>query len=72
MFIFWRQKRRTNRGKVRLIPYNFREEKHFCGDEWEKLLRYLRKIFAKGVREYTEKILSHIPELYPDIEVVRL
>ncbi len=26
----------------------------------------------KGVREYTEKILSHIPELYPDIEVVKL
>lgn len=34
--------------------------------------RYRRKIFVKGVREYTEKILSHIPELYPDIEVVRL
>ncbi len=34
--------------------------------------RYRRKIFAKGVREYTEKILSHIPELYPDIEVVKL
>ncbi len=36
------------------------------------LLRYRRKIFAKGVREYTEKILSHIPKLYPDIEVVKL
>jgi len=34
--------------------------------------RYRRKIFVKGVREYTEKILSHIPELYPDIEVVKL
>ena len=34
--------------------------------------RYRRKIFAKGVKEYTEKILLHIPELYPDIEVVRL
>jgi putative transposase len=34
--------------------------------------RYRRKIFAKGVKEYTEKILSHIPELYPDIEVVKL
>ncbi len=34
--------------------------------------RYRRKIFAKGVRKYTEKILSHIPELYPDIEVVKL
>jgi len=34
--------------------------------------RYRRKIFAKGVKEYTEKILSNIPELYPDIEVVKL
>ena len=34
--------------------------------------RYRRKIFAKGVKEYTEKILSNIPELYPDIEVIKL
>ena len=34
--------------------------------------RYRRKIFVKGVKEYTEKILSHIPELYHDIEVVKL
>ena len=34
--------------------------------------RYRRKIFTKGAKEYTEKILSHIPELYPDIEVVKL
>ena len=34
--------------------------------------RYRRKIFAKGVKEYAEKILSHIPELDPDIEVVKL
>ena len=26
----------------------------------------------KGVKEYPEKILSHIPEFYPDIEVVKL
>ena len=26
----------------------------------------------KGVKEYTEKILSHIPELDPDIEVIKL
>ena len=32
--------------------------------------RYQRKIFAKEVKEYTEKILSLIPELFPDIEVV--
>jgi putative transposase len=34
--------------------------------------RYRRKIFVKGVKEYTEKILSNIPELYPDIEVIKL
>jgi putative transposase len=34
--------------------------------------RYRRKIFVKGVKEYTEKILSHIPELNPDIEVVKI
>ncbi len=34
--------------------------------------RYRRKIFVKGVKEYTEKILSYIPELYPAIEVVKL
>jgi len=34
--------------------------------------RYRRKIFAKGAKEYTEKILLYIPELYPDIEVVKL
>jgi len=27
---------------------------------------------VKGVKEYTEKILSHIPELAPDIEVIKL
>ena len=34
--------------------------------------RYRRKVFKKGVKEYTEKLLSHIPELDPDIEVVKL
>ena len=34
--------------------------------------RYRRKIFVKGVKEYIEKILSNIPELYPDIEVIKL
>lgn len=34
--------------------------------------RYRRKIFVKGVKEYTEKILYNIPELYPDIEVIKL
>jgi REP element-mobilizing transposase RayT len=32
---------------------------------------YRRKVFVKGVKEYTEKLLSHIPELDPDIEVVK-
>jgi putative transposase len=34
--------------------------------------RYRRKIFVKGVKEYTEKILSNISELYLDIEVIKL
>ena len=34
--------------------------------------RYRRKVFVKGVKEYTEKILSNISELYPDIEVIKL
>ena len=34
--------------------------------------RYRRKIFVKGVKEYIEKILSNIPEHYPDIEVIKL
>ena len=29
-------------------------------------------MFVKGVKEYAEKLLSHIPELDPDIEVVKL
>ena len=34
--------------------------------------RYRRKVFVKGVKEYAEKLLSHIPELDPNIEVVKL
>ena len=34
--------------------------------------RYRRKVFVKGVKEYTEKMLSNISELYPDIEVIKL
>ena len=34
--------------------------------------RYRRKIFVKGVKQYAEKVLSHIPELAPDIEVMKL
>jgi len=37
-----------------------------------RIPRYWRKIFTKGVKEYTEKILSYIPELYLDIEIVKL
>jgi len=29
-------------------------------------------VSVKGVKEYAEKLLSHIPELDPDIEVVKL
>ena len=34
--------------------------------------RYRRKVFVKGVKEYAEKVLGHIPELDPDIEVIKL
>lgn len=34
--------------------------------------RYRRKVFVKGVKQYAEKVLSHIPELAPDIEVIKL
>ena len=34
--------------------------------------RYRRKIFVKGVKEYAEKILVHIFELDPDIEVIKV
>ena len=34
--------------------------------------RYRRKVFVKGVREYTEKVLFHVPELDPDIEVIKV
>ena len=34
--------------------------------------RYRRKVFVKGVKEYAEKLLAHIPDLDPDIEVVKL
>ena len=34
--------------------------------------RYRRKIFVKGVKEYAAKTLAHIPELDPDIEVIKL
>ena len=39
--------------------------------------RYRRKIFVQGMKQYTmkqytEKLLSHLPNLAPDIEVVKL
>ena len=34
--------------------------------------RYRRKVFVEGVRQYAEEVLAHIPELDPDIEVVKL
>ncbi|PIP37274.1 MAG: IS200/IS605 family transposase [Desulfobacterales bacterium CG23_combo_of_CG06-09_8_20_14_all_52_9] len=34
--------------------------------------RYRRKVFVRGVKEYAEKVLSHVPELNPDIEVIKL
>ena len=34
--------------------------------------RYRRKIFPKGPKEYTEKLLSHVEGLEPDIEVIKV
>ena len=34
--------------------------------------RYRRKVFVEGVKEFTVKLLSHIPELDPDIEVAKV
>lgn len=34
--------------------------------------RYRRKVFVEGIKEYTEEILKHVPDIDPDIEVVKL
>lgn len=34
--------------------------------------RYRRRIFVKGVKEYAESILRHMPGLAPDIEVIKV
>ena len=34
--------------------------------------RYRRKIFVSGVKQYAETILRHVPNLEPDIEVIKL
>src|SRR5665213_1246391 len=34
--------------------------------------RYRRKIFVSGVKQYAETILKHVPNLEPDIEVIKL
>lgn len=34
--------------------------------------RYRRKVFVKGVKEYVVKVLSNVPDLDPDIEVIKL
>ena len=34
--------------------------------------RYRRKLFVPGVKQYTEKIISHLDGLDPDIEVIRV
>ena len=32
--------------------------------------RYRRNVFVKGVKQYAEKVLAHIPELDSDIEAI--
>ena len=34
--------------------------------------RYRRKIFVGGVRSYAQKLLTHLEDLEPDIEVIKL
>ena len=34
--------------------------------------RYRRKIFVQGVKQYAEIILQNVPQLEPDIEVLKL
>ena len=34
--------------------------------------RYRRKVFVRGVKQYTEKLIKHLDNLDPDIEVIRL
>ena len=34
--------------------------------------RYRRKIFVRGVKQYAEKLFKRIPDLCPDIEVVKV
>lgn len=34
--------------------------------------RYRRKIFVKGIKQYAEKILRSVPDLDPDIEVIKV
>ena len=36
------------------------------------IARYLRKIFVKGVKEYAAKTLGYLPDLDPNIEVIKL
>ena|SRR5205085_3970731 len=34
--------------------------------------RYRRKIFTKGIKEYAHKLLTHLEDLEPDIEVIKV
>ena len=34
--------------------------------------RYRRKVFVEGIKQYAEEILKNIPDLDPDIEVIKL
>ena len=34
--------------------------------------RYRRNIFVKGIKEYTEQLLRHLPDLDSDIEVIKI
>lgn len=34
--------------------------------------RYRRKIFVRGIKQYTEKLIKHLDNLDPDIEVIKV
>ena len=34
--------------------------------------RYRRKVFVRGVKQYTEKLIKHLDDLDPDIEVLKV
>jgi putative transposase len=34
--------------------------------------RYRRKVFVNGIKQYVEEVIKHVPNIDPDIEVIKL